>query len=651
MKKESNNSKASASALSRRRSRTLYKITLLVLVVFILSGVATYFIYNRSQKRLLNKSRAKLLQMDVNSIYSLSSYAIDFLTYLGQDKLKVLDPQSLLAAAGEGRLTPGQQYLSDTLKKMVDSGLLGLKAAAIVMPPSEQNPRALVIAASDPNLVYKLKVPDDLTRAIKDGKRYLWAKDGVPELGTTGKSLVVTKEADLNGTGFKVGLITVKPMAKDIAAINRFIDPIESEGSRNLALLTVISIVLMSLLTFGFLTYLIRKRITRPIDELSALSQEVMDGNLDVEIPVRNGEEFAGLKLAFGTMVKNFKVMLSIPLGGEYASKMDELVEEEQLEKPAEGKQARRQAKKGFATKRSRTLYYITAFLVVIFLISGAVNFLVFNHWQNSLIDKSVDKMVKQISGQFTGLSVFVRDTLDPIVTERLRENAIPNLTIKEQADFILGKQAYQYQAFYNQFSKDIVDRGLMGLEKTLVILAGFGIPRGAMVIVSNDESLVYDWPVPDYLVKAMKNGTSYLYFENGIPELKLKGEQIISIKTFKTMGLFHSYIGVVSVHKEIAEMRSFYNREKRDLYLTLIPVMVGTLIVLVLLTFFALSFLIRRNITRPANELSAAAEKIMDGELDMEIPIREGEELEGLKHLFREMVKGFRILIANATS
>ena len=82
-----------------------------------------------------------------------------------------------------------------------------------------------------------------------------------------------------------------------------------------------------------------------------------------------------------------------------------------------------------------------------------------------------------------------------------------------------------------------------------------------------------------------------------------------------------------------------------------MIPVVVGTLIVLVLLTFLALSFLIRRQITRPANDLSAAAEQIMDGSLDVEIPIREGEELESLKHLFREMVEGFRMLIARATS
>ena len=284
------------------------------------------------------------------------------------------------------------------------------------------------------------------------------------------------------------------------------------------------------------------------------------------------------------------------------------------------------------------------------FLISGSVNFIIFNHWQNNLVDKSVNEMIKEISGHFSGLSVFVRNTLDPLVTEKLAENAIPNLTIQEQANFILDKKTYEYQAFYNQLSKDIVDRVLLGLEKVIVVLAGFGVPRGAMVVVSDDVSLIYDWPVPDYLVKAMKKDTPYLYFEKGIPELGLEGEQVITIKTFRTMGLYHAYMGAISVHKEIAEMRSFYSREKRDLYLTLIPVVIGTLIILVLMTFLALSFLIRRQITRPANELSAAAEQIMDGHLDVEIPLREGEELEGLKRLFREMVEGFRTLITKST-
>jgi nitrogen fixation/metabolism regulation signal transduction histidine kinase len=103
-------------------------------------------------------------------------------------------------------------------------------------------------------------------------------------------------------------------------------------------------------------------------------------------------------------------------------------------------------------------------------------------------------------------------------------------------------------------------------------------------------------------------------------------------------------------MHEEIAEMRGFYDREKHDIYLMMILVMAAAVIAFILLTFLAMSFLIRRNITRPVEELSAAVRQVMQGDLDVEIPVREGEELEGLKRAFREMVESFRMLIARST-
>jgi len=61
----------------------------------------------------------------------------------------------------------------------------------------------------------------------------------------------------------------------------------------------------------------IGKRITRPIDELSAAAEEVMEGNLDVEIEVRRGEEFEGLKRAFKDMVESFRRYIAKSVGEE----------------------------------------------------------------------------------------------------------------------------------------------------------------------------------------------------------------------------------------------------------------------------------------------------------------------------------------------
>ena len=106
-------------------------------------------------------------------------------------------------------------------------------------------------------------------------------------------------------------------MAEKIASINKFYD--EERNKINLMLweTMLISIVVAILITFFVLSYLIRKRITEPIDELFAAAEEVMEGNLDVQIEVKEGEEFEGLKRAFKEMVESFRKYIAESVGEE----------------------------------------------------------------------------------------------------------------------------------------------------------------------------------------------------------------------------------------------------------------------------------------------------------------------------------------------
>ncbi|MBN2169406.1 MAG: HAMP domain-containing protein [Actinobacteria bacterium] len=634
----------------RKRSITLYQTTLLVLVVFLLAGFASYFIYYRSQERLIDTSRDKLLQMEVDTVSSLCSYGVDFLIYLGEEKIKGLNTQSLEQSIAQGTISPPQEFLNDTLTEMVDSGFLGIEAGVLILFPSAQNPQAVIVASNDEELIHKHEVSPELLEAFDDNKPYIWAEEGIPELKIDGMTLVVTELAEVPGTDLKLGVSVAKPMEDDVAAIDRFFNEKKSKGSRNLMLLTIISIVMTALLTLVFLAVLVRRRITRPMDELSSFAQEIMEGDLDVEIPVKKGEEFAGLKKAINTMVDNLKAVIALPVSEGDDTGLGSLATGAGLKEGSGDQRTRKYSGKSFVSGRSRTLYYITIFLVMIFLLSGTVNFFVFNHWQNELIDDSVNKMVERSSEYFSGVSLFVRNSLDPLVTEKLEVEQYADISISEMFAMMIRGESNPYQQFYNEFSKDIVDKGLMGLEDIIVVMAGPLVPGGAIVVVASDEDLVGNWPVPDYLVKAMEDDVHYLYFEDGIKELGLTGEQIMAIKTFETLGMTHSYIGVKSMHTEIMELREFYDNEKGSVYLQLIPVMAGTLIVLVLLTFLILDFLIRKNITNPINELSHIAELVMEGQLDVDIPVREGEELEGLKRAFGEMVNSFRILIERST-
>ena len=47
--------------------------------------------------------------------------------------------------------------------------------------------------------------------------------------------------------------------------------------------------------------------------------------------------------------------------------------------------------------------------------------------------------------------------------------------------------------------------------------------------------------------------------------------------------------------------------------------------------------------------ELSEAAGRVMQGDLDVEIAVREGEDLAGLQRAFREMVESLRRLISRS--
>ncbi len=587
--------------------------------------------------------------MEVDTIYANSTLAIEFIIYLGQDKLKDLNSQSLLEADADSELTAGQEYLNKMLGVMIDANFSGLEKAMVVMPSSPSNPQATVIAANDS--ISSVDLPDSLIQGAAAGSDYLWTDDELPGMGSNGQNLIISKEVDLNGTGLKAYFIAVKPMETEITALNQFFDEKKRGGSINLALMIIICIAGMSILTFIFLSLLIRSRVTRPIDELHKVADEVMTGNLDVEIPVRKGEEFEGLKHTFNTMIRNLKVILFLPMSGENAQQMEELTEnQEALEERAERVRSREQMEKGFTPRRSRTLYYITAFLIVIFIASGLASFLVFNRWQSRLINEGTDKMIQRISEYFINESDFIRHSLDPVITETLIQEGMRNLTLEEQYALALEKKLSEYQMFYNAFAKELVDRSALDLQEVMVILTGVGIPNGAMVVVSSDESLIYNWVVPEYLVEAIKDDIPYLYFSKGIPELGMEGELTVIIETFDYMSLKQAYMGIKSMHAEVEEMRNFYNQEKKSMYLWLIPIIILSLIAFILLTFVTIDFLLRRNITRPVDELSAAAEQVMQGNLDVEISVREGEDLAELKHAFREMVESLRKLIAIST-
>lgn len=81
-------------------------------------------------------------------------------------------------------------------------------------------------------------------------------------------------------------------------------------------LLVVVAALIVIAISYLYFSYLIRREITKPIEELEQVATEVMDGNLDVELEVREGEEFENLKRSFMAMVESIRSIIGRDLRG-----------------------------------------------------------------------------------------------------------------------------------------------------------------------------------------------------------------------------------------------------------------------------------------------------------------------------------------------
>lgn len=313
---------ASDHKFRRARSRILYQMTAILMVLLLASGIAIFFLVRGSQERLINRSIDKVVQVDAESISGVYDFLIDMYTPEIMEYAVDFNVDEQQAAIKEKRFTEFQKYVNGVFKGMVAGGLLCLDKFMLIATEPPITDKPMLFACSDEGLVYNLEVPKYLIDAIEEEKPYIWMENGIPELGRKDEQLIVIKSIRESMkphlehlTGFVA--VGIKPMHEQMASINDFYDKEKRNTNIFLLIAVVSSIVGAILITFILFSYLIRKKITGPIDELSAVAEEVLEGNLDVEIEVRKGEEFEGLKRAFKAMVESFRKILARSVGEE----------------------------------------------------------------------------------------------------------------------------------------------------------------------------------------------------------------------------------------------------------------------------------------------------------------------------------------------
>ncbi len=614
--------KQALSRYQKGRSRVLYRMTAFLVILFIISGVVIFFSYRDSQNRQIRESvdaRLTTYNKNVADSYEFMNRLLRALTLASYPDVGNLETVNAFL---EKQPTPVQGFLNGQLKTTVDAKMFGTEVGMAMIVPSSSQQQAVVVASSDEGLIYNWQAPDYLLQAIRGGEPYIYLPNGMPELGLGDETLVLLKMGESAGSDFPLTFVRVVSDHDQLAAINIFYDQQRKDAGIALGLIILVSMIVLSLLSYLGLAYLIRKRINKPIDELAAAAEEVVGGNLDVEIEVRKGEEFEGLKYAFKELLGTFNAALSGSVG-----------EKKLLLKPKRSK--------------SRVLYQMTAFLVILFILSGLAIFFSFSSVRNRQFNENVDNLIKDYAG---GVSV-TYDNMMPLFFE-LGNKTLPPFDPEEPMRALIERRVNEFVQFYNDWMKKMIAEGVMEADRMMVLVMPSSFIPKAEVFMSSDESLLFNWEVPDYLLQAIADGELYVYLPDGMPELDMNDETLLVIKKIAENTAFDSaFIGVASIHDRVATINDFYNKQKRDSALLLALIMLISAIVLSLLSFFALGYLIRKRITQPVDELAAVAEEVMQGNLDVEIAIRKGEEFEGLKYAFKELLDTFRKILSKSAS
>ncbi|MEW6554236.1 MAG: HAMP domain-containing protein [Actinomycetota bacterium] len=305
------------SGMGKGRSRLLYQVTILLIVVLLIIGAAVFLVVNGTLNRLIEEDKKDRIDSEARIIYNDAVYISEIQIANMLTDFEDLDIADLILAVREKRINDFIRYANDGLKGSVESGMMGAEAI-LVADPSSRGALSYpyVLAASEDALTF-MEVPSYLIEAFEDGQSYVFLEEGVPELGFEGEYLVTLIELKDPITGGTFAFIGIRPFGEEIARIDSFYSNERSRMTLILALVIGFGIILVFVITFFILRRMIYKQITKPIDELTGVAAEVMDGNLDVEIEVREGEEFETLKRAFREMIGSIRSMVNRSLGDD----------------------------------------------------------------------------------------------------------------------------------------------------------------------------------------------------------------------------------------------------------------------------------------------------------------------------------------------
>lgn len=306
-------------------------------------------------------------------------------------------------------------------------------------------------------------------------------------------------------------------------------------------------------------------------------------------------------------------------------------------------------------SKRSRILYEITGLVVILVIASGLLTFFFVNSAFDRLVDKSIDKVIEEQAATIdSGLRYVGEKEAEAILGDLSQLSMDEMIAMTKEAAETGQPSEFALNAAARM--KKLVEDEVLGLDMVLdITMANPPVTTEDLIIVSTSDELLMQKP-PEALLAAMQEaeaeGKTYVYMEEGIPEIGLEGEYLVSLYDMSELNpLFAGNWGAhfVSMREAVAGIEGFYDSEKTRATWIIALIIFGSVLLVIVITYFILSYLIRTRITEPIDKLSTAAGEVMDGNLDIEVKIHEGSDLEELERAFKAMVDSIRNVIARS--
>lgn len=305
-----------------RRSRVLYELTLLMAGLYILGGLAAFFIASGTFNRLAEDSTDKLIQDKAQTISSSYSFLAQaelevLITKFGVENIDRFALYEKLLKGEKDDLDPLQDFLIEETKKMTISGLLDMEYVFMVIPPNPLTPNPITFVASEPDLVF-MQLPEEIASAVEQNKEWILINEGIEELGLEKEQLVTFAKIESPvAADVLITFVGITPMSESISEVRDFYNEEKNKKLVNYSIIASSSVVIIIALSYFVLRHLIRKRITEPIDILSEEAEELMKGNLDIDIVVHEGGEFEDLESAIKEMVESFRKYIAKSMSDE----------------------------------------------------------------------------------------------------------------------------------------------------------------------------------------------------------------------------------------------------------------------------------------------------------------------------------------------